>query len=209
MTDSNGNGNRLDAPHFHRNRDPILETMTPMLVGRSGHALEIGCGTGQHVAAFAAAFPGITWWPSDIDAANRASADAWRALDNQCPALALDATSSDWKLDGESRPPDGLTLIYSFNVIHISPWQVAEGIAAGAGRHLADDGIWVLYGPYKRGGRHTAPSNEAFDQSLRARDPSWGVRNLEDVQNLAAANGLLLTDVKELPANNLIVVFRR
>ena len=125
------------------------------------------------------------------------------------PALTLDATTPDWPLGSAGTPPEQLTLIYSFNVIHISPWAVTEGLAAGAGRHLTDEGIWMLYGPYKRSDRHTAASNEEFDRSLRARDPAWGVRNLEDVEKLAARNGLQTIDVIEMPANNLIVVFGR
>lgn len=203
---------RLDAPAFRRNRTPILSVLESLLEGVSGNALEIGCGSGQHAVAFAEAFPDIMWWPSDPDPVHRASANAWRAdagCKNLANAIELDATVRPWPFGGDGQPPQTLQLIYAFNVIHISPWAVAEAIAAGTGRHLADDGRFILYGPFKRDGRHTAPSNAAFDQSLRSRDPSWGVRDLGDVAELAERNGLRLVETVEMPSNNMTVVFGR
>ena len=172
---------RLDAPAFHRNRQPILDVLKPLLENIAGNALEIGCGSGQHARAFAEAFPNLTVWPSDIEARHRASADAWQAVDgfaNHMPAIDLDAAASDWSLGSPERPPNELSLVYAFNVIHISPWTVAEGIVRGAARHLAPDGQLILYGPYKRNGAHTADSNARFDASLRSQDPAWASATL-------------------------------
>jgi len=205
-------GTKLDAPAFHRNVRPILETLRPLFEAASGNVLEIGCGSGQHAVAFAAAFPHLTFWPTDPDARHRESADAWRieaGLANLKPATDLDATAPDWRLGTAHRPPETLAVIHAFNVIHIAPWRVAEGLLAGAGRHLDPGGCLVLYGPFMRNGRHTAESNAQFDQSLRARDPAWGVRDLEDVVALAEASGLVSEAIHEMPANNLTVVFRR
>ena len=160
---------RRFAPAAQRNTEPILGVLREVLPA-SGIALEIGSGSGQHAVAFAEAFPGLDWQPSDAEAQARASiavrvADA--GLDNLAEPLDLDVTAPDWDaaLDG---PCDAIVCI---NVLHITPWAVAEGLMRGAGRLLAPGGIVYLYGPYKRDGQHTAPSNAAFDASLRHRTP--------------------------------------
>ncbi len=202
---------RLDAPTFHRNFEPVRAVLERFLKERSGHALEIGSGTGQHVVGFAKAFPALTWWPSDPNPDHRRSIAAWRdhiGVPNVMAPLALDASRGALP-SGEGAPPGALAAVVSMNVIHISPWAVCEGIARIAGRHLEPGGFLFLYGPFRRGGVHTAPSNAAFDASLRNANPEWGVRDLESVQALAAENGLRLHEVVEMPANNLTLVFRR
>ena len=201
---------RLDAPAFHRNSAPILDVLIRSLSGRTGHVLEIGSGTGQHVVTFAHALPGLTWWPSDPRPVHRRSIEAWRresGLVNVMPPVELDAALRDWPLGQPSYPPArDLTGIVCINVLHIAPWAVAEGLMAAAARHLRPDGCLVLYGPYSVGGSHTAQSNAAFDASLRARDPQWGVRDVDDIAALAAANGLTLAETAAMPANNLTLV---
>ncbi len=195
---------RIHAPAAGRNRDAILDALRPVLPER-GTVLELASGSGEHVVHFAAALPGLEFQPSDPAAERRASIDAWVAdagLGNIRPALAVDATAADW---GVARADAVLCI----NMIHIAPWAAAQGLVAGAARVLPPAGVLCLYGPYRRGGQHTAPSNAAFDADLRDRDPAWGVRDLEAVASLAAAAGFAAPAVTELPANNLLVVFRR
>lgn len=195
---------RLTAPAAARNAAPILEVLRGALPAR-GTVLEIASGTGQHAAHFAAALPGIEWQPSDADPRARASIAAWRAhtgLANLREPLDLDVRREPW-------PVDAVDAIVCINMIHIAPWEAAVALMKGAGARLAAGGALVLYGPYRRGGAHTAPSNEAFDADLRARDPSWGVRDLEAVEALAQAEGLVCEAVVPMPANNFSVVFRK
>jgi SAM-dependent methyltransferase len=195
---------RRFSPSTVRNRDPILAVLRRVLPIQ-GLVLEIAGGTGEHAVHFAAHLPRLQWQPSDPDPDARASIDAWRAsaaLSNLLPAIALDVTAESW-------PVSRADAIVCINMIHISPWAATEGLMAGAARLLPPDGVLFLYGPYRRDGRHTAISNEAFDQDLRRRDPAWGVRDLEAVTALAAGNRLNLKEVVEMPANNLSVVFRR
>ena len=204
---------RLDAAAFHRNHEAIAAVLLPYLTGKSGDVVEVGSGTGQHVVDFARRFPDITWWPSDLNAAHLKSIEAWRlhaGLANIRPPLRIDLSDSDWcpeMLDGSG--PGKLLAVFCANVIHIAPWRVAEGLFAGVARALRADGRLFLYGPFKRGGEHTAPSNAAFDASLRQRDPEWGVRDIDDLKRLAASASLVLTEIAEMPANNLILVFER
>ncbi len=195
------------APAAARNAGAILEALRDVLPV-AGTVLEIGSGSGQHIVALADAFPSIHWIPSDpaprAPASIAARAEASGAGNIATP-LDLDVTAPDWAaaLDG---PLDAMVCI---NVLHITPWAVCEGLMAGAGRLLATGAPLYLYGAYKRGGAHTAPSNEAFDRSLRQRDPAWGVRDLDDVVACAEAAGLGLDRVVEMPANNLSVILRR
>ena len=204
---------RLDAAAFHRNHEAIRAVLLKFLDGQSGDALEAGSGTGQHVIDFAAQTPDIVWWPSDFNAQHLKSIEAWRAhagLRNVRPPLQIDLSDPAWCAamhDGSG--PGPLLTVFCANVIHIAPWRVAEGLFAGAGRYLRPDGRLFLYGPFKRGGKHTAISNAVFDTSLRERDPEWGVRDVGDVEQLAKQNGLALREVVEMPANNLILVFSR
>jgi len=191
------------APATVRNRDPILSVLA-RVIPAGANVLEIASGTGEHAVYFAARLPGVTWQPSDPSTDARASIDAWResaSVDNVARALALDVTERPWSVGR-------FDAIVCINMIHISPWSSCEALLAEAPDHLAPRGVLYLYGPYKRGGAHTADSNEAFDRSLRARSAEWGVRELEDVVNLAARRGLRLDEVVEMPANNLSVVLR-
>jgi SAM-dependent methyltransferase len=193
---------RRFAPAAARNREPILDVLRAHLPA-SGTALEIASGSGEHAVAFAAAFPTLVWQPSDPDPANRASIAAWIAAEgtpNLLPPIDLDATADIWPL----ATADAVVCI---NMIHIAPWAACLGLLRGAARLLAPGGLLYLYGPFKRDGMHTAPSNEAFDESLRARDPAWGVRDLGEV--CQAAEGFALAATVAMPANNLSVLFRR
>jgi hypothetical protein len=204
---------RQDAPAFHRNKDVITERLTELLSGRHGAVLEVGSGTGQHIVVFARTLPELTWWPSDVGADRLASIGAWSAdagLGNLMPPSRLDVASDPWRPEPLDVPLDeGLAAMVSMNVIHISPWNVAEGLFRGAGRHLLDGAPLVLYGPFKRDGAHTAPSNAAFDDYLKQQDPRWGVRDMADVTALAEAYGLTLTETRTVPANNFILSFEK
>jgi SAM-dependent methyltransferase len=193
-----------DHPAVERNQQPILEVLRRVLPP-AGTVLEIASGTGQHVVHFARALPALTWQPSEADAeCLEAMRARFRAvpLANVREPLALDVHDDAW-------PHIAADAIVCINMIHIAPWTATEGLVKHAGRLLGAGKSMILYGPYKRGGRHTAPSNEAFDASLRARDPAWGVRDLDDVMMLAARHGFGQPDVIAMPANNLTVVFRR
>ena len=204
---------RLDAPAFHRNHQAIGGVLARFLAGKSGNAVEAGSGTGQHVVEFARQFPDITWWPSDLNENHLTSIEAWRThsqLANIRPPQRIDVSDPAW-CDAMRREggPDGLLAVFCANVIHIAPWRVAEGLVAGVGRYLRPGGMLFLYGPFRRGGQHTAESNESFDKSLRERDPEWGVRDVEAMAKLADGAGLSLVDIAEMPANNLTLVFSR
>lgn len=192
------------APATQRNRTFILDVLRRVLAGRR-EVLEIASGTGEHAVFFAAELPGVVWQPSDPDPGALASIDAHRleaGLPNLAPARRLDVTEDAWGVERA----DALVCI---NMIHIAPWSAAEGLFRGAARLLGEGAPLVLYGPFRFGGQFTAPSNEAFDASLRARDPAWGVRDLDDVTALAERAGFTRTEVIAMPANNHTVVFRR
>jgi len=195
---------RLYHAHVARNRAPILSVLKRVLPP-SGLVVEIASGSGEHAAFFAKSLPDISWQPTDIDANALASTAAHRAaagVPNLLPPLRLDTTAEQW-------PVAHADALVCNNMIHISPWAVTEGLMRGASRVLRSSGILFLYGPYKIDGRHTAPSNEDFDASLRARNAEWGIPDLGDVTDLAARHGFALTETVPMPANNLSVVFRR
>ncbi|MEN0074846.1 MAG: DUF938 domain-containing protein [Paracraurococcus sp.] len=199
MTDT-----RRHAPATQRNRDPILAVLRRALPA-AGLVLEVSSGSGEHAVHFAAALSGLTWQPSDPDPAARASIAAWAAearLPNLRPPLALDAAAEPW-------PIDRADAVVCINMIHIAPWAAGLGLLRGAARLLPPGGPLILYGPYRQGGRHTAPSNAAFDAGLRAQDPAWGVRDLEAVAEAAAAAGFGAPEITAMPANNLALTFRR
>jgi len=201
---------RLDAPAFHRNRAPIWSVISRYLQGGHGDVLELGSGSGQHLVEFARRTPHITWWPSDVDDASLRSIAAWRehaGLANLNSPLRIDIAQTSWGAGNGKLPP--FVAILCFNVIHIAPWRVAEGLFAGAAQYLRDDGRLFLYGPFMRDGKHTAPSNAQFDASLRRQNPLWGVRDLADVSALAERCKFALSEVVEMPANNLTLVFER
>ncbi len=195
---------RRQAPAAARNRQPILDVLTPHLPTQ-GLVLEIASGSDEHIVHFAEALPDLVFQPSDPSPDSRASIDDWvqvLALGNVRPALALDAAGDAW-------PIERADAVLCCNMIHIAPWEAAVGLIAGAGRLLSSSGTLYLYGPYRRGGRHTAPSNEAFDLDLRRRNPAWGVRDLEAVASLAVAQGFGVPEIIDMPANNLSLVFKR
>jgi SAM-dependent methyltransferase len=193
---------RRHASAAERNRGPILDVLRLVLPAH-GVVLELASGTGQHVAYFAAALPGLIWLPSEADREMHDSIAAWTAgLRNVRAPIALDATATTW-------PVPSLDAVYAANLVHIAPWEVCLGLLAGAGRSLAPGGLLLLYGPYRIGGEHTAPSNAAFDRQLRSSDPRWGVRDLEGVRDAAAPHGLALEERVAMPANNQTLIFRR
>jgi cyclopropane fatty-acyl-phospholipid synthase-like methyltransferase len=196
---------RQRSPSTARNREPILSVLQRVLPP-DARVLEIASGSGEHAVFVARAMPGLTWQPSDPDAAARASIAAWieaEALSNVLPPRAIDVRAEQWGVEGS------FDALIAINVIHISPWAATLGLLDGAARLLRRGGVLYTYGPYKRGGRHTAPSNETFDASLQARDASWGVRDVADVETAAAQRGLRLREIVEMPANNLSLIFER
>lgn len=196
---------RQYAPSTARNREPIWDVLGPQLPP-TGLVLEIASGSGEHTQYFARlAGPGLVFQPTDPSAEARASIDAWTAassLPNIRPAMALDAADETW-------PIKHADAVICINMVHISPWSSAIGLVHGAARVLPAGGLLFLYGPYRRDGRHTAPSNEAFDADLRRRNPAWGVRDLEAVASLAADAGFASPLIEPMPANNLCLLFRR
>lgn len=195
---------RETAPAAERNRQPILDVLVRVLPPR-GLVLEVGSGTGQHVVHFARALPGLDFQPTEMDLARHASIHAWlaaEALPNVRPPLALDLTQHPW-------PVAAADAVVCINVIHIAPWPVTLALMAGAGAILPAGGVLVTYGPYLRGGQHTAPSNQAFDTSLRARNPLWGVRDIDQVADAARHAGLHLDEAVPMPANNFTLVWRK
>ncbi len=201
---------RRHAPAAERNSAAILDILSQILPA-TGTIMEIASGTGQHAAYFAPRLGRRYWQPTDRDSGAQASISAWAAAastDRLLPPLTLDVCAPVWPV--ETAPPSQpISAIFAANMIHIAPWAASEGLFAGAGRLLPAAGVLCLYGPFRRHGRHTAPSNAAFDDSLRQRDASWGVRDLDDLTRLAAAHDLALSQTFTMPANNLSVVFRR
>jgi SAM-dependent methyltransferase len=195
---------RLVVSSAERNRGPILKVLERVLP-KTGLVLEVASGTGQHVVHFAQALKGLNWQPTDMDAACRRSISAWVAtaeLANVRQPLDLDVRELPWRVPT-------LDAIVCLNLIHIAPWSVATALFAGAGLVLRESGLLYLYGPYSVQGRHTAPSNAAFDSALRAANPEWGLRDLKEVESLAKEQGFDLAETVEMPANNFSVLFRK
>ena len=195
----------LTSPAAARNREPILAVLKAHMPAR-GRVLEIAAGSGEHATAFASALPGLEWTASDPSAEARASIAAWAeaaGLPSLRPALALDV------LDEASWPEGPFNAVVCINMIHISPWAATEGLMRLAGRVLPVGGLLVTYGPYREAEVPLAPSNAAFDGSLKARDPAWGLRDRDEVAAAAQAEGLALTRRVGMPANNLMLLFRR
>ena len=202
----------LDAPAFHRNHEAIWSAIGPFLSSQTGDVLEIGSGTGQHVSAFAARTLQLTWWPSDIYPSHLASIEAWRqhvGLANMRAPQRIDLTDPAWAWNADGNTEGKLAAMLCINVLHISPWTVAQNLFAGAGRFLRDGGRLFVYGPFKRDGQHTAPSNATFDLSLRTENPEWGVRDVNDLGALARKAGLADAEITAMPANNLVLAFAR
>lgn len=199
-----GEVEKRHAPATVRNRDAIADVLEAVLPP-TGTVLEVASGTGEHVVHFAQRFPQLIWQPSDYSDLSLPSIAAWVAesgFTNVRPAVQLDASSPGW-------PVPQADAILCINMIHIAPWAATMGLMAGAGRLLQARAPLYLYGPYLRDGVETAPSNLAFDQSLKERDPDWGLRDLSAVIALAAEHGLHIEQVIEMPANNLSVIFRQ
>lgn len=194
----------LFSPAVARNAGPIVEVLKRVLP-RGGLALEIASGSGEHAVHFARAMPALDWQPSDPDEAARRSIDAHArasGLSNIRSPLAIDAARRPW-------PVLRADAVIAINMIHIAPWNATTGLMAGAGATLPEDGVLYLYGPFRERGAHTAASNAAFDDSLRARNASWGVRDIEAVAAAAGARGLRLAERVAMPANNLSLIFRK
>ena len=195
---------RLVVSSADRNRGPILKVLERVLP-KTGLVLEIASGTGQHVVHFAQALRGLSWQPTDMDAACRRSISAWLAtaeLANVRQPLDLDVRALPWRVPT-------LDAIVCLNLIHIAPWSVATALFAGAALALRESGLLYLYGPYSVQGRHTSPSNAAFDNALRGENPEWGLRDLKEVESLAKDQGFDLAETIEMPANNFSVLFRK
>jgi hypothetical protein len=197
-------GARRSAPAALRNREPIADVLREWLPA-SGLVLEIASGTGEHAVHFAKRLPELEWQPSDVHPDALASIEAWRAaagLPNVRPPLTIDAASPDW-------PIDRADAVLSINMVHISPWASALGLIVGAARLLPKGGPLILYGPWLKDDVPTAPSNLAFDADLRRRDPVWGLRRVEDFAAAAERRELKLVETRAMPANNLMLLFRR
>lgn len=209
---------RQYAPATQRNRAAILDVLLQVLPP-TGTVLEVSSGTGEHAIFFAPRLLPRQWIPSDPNPVARASIAAWREhcpADNLYPAIALDASDPVWTVEQENLPElpdrdfnrDSIVVIVNINMIHIAPWSACLGLIAGARRILPPGGVLYLYGPFKQGDKHTAPSNAAFDESLRSQNPEWGVRDLDQVVAVAQAQNLSLVKTYTMPANNLSVVFQ-
>lgn len=197
------------SPAAERNQGPILAQLLALLPP-AGAALEIASGTGQHAAHFASALPGWTWQPTDQQSTHFGSITGWAAqagVGNVRAPLRLDVLQSPWPSDDPAFGTASFDLIYCANMLHIAPWACCAGLLQGAARYLAPGGCLVTYGPYLEDGVPTAPGNLSFDASLRAQDPSWGIRRIDDVAAVAAQSGLRLTARYTLPANNLLLVW--
>jgi SAM-dependent methyltransferase len=192
------------APAAERNKGPILEVLRRALPP-AGLALEVASGTGQHVVHFARALPAWRWQPSELDPTMRRSIAARIAAEgpaNVAVPIELDVERLPW-------PVAAADAVIAINLVHIAPWSATQALVEGARRVLPPGGVLFLYGPYRRFGAHTSPSNERFDASLRAQDPRWGVRDMEAVEALAATAGFALEETVAMPANNFSLVFRR
>ncbi len=194
-------------PAAERNRFAILAALRPLLPA-AGRILEIASGSGQQVAAFAEACPGLTWFPSDPHPGARTSIALWvrdEGLGNVAAPMDIDVTEPGW-FRGPGRGFDGIVCA---NLLHIAPWKVCEGLMSGAARLLESPAFLLIYGPFMRDGRHTSGGNRAFDKALRELCPDWGLRDVAGVAACAGRNGLRLDQVIQMPANNLSLVFRK
>ena len=199
-----GGNARRSAPAALRNCDPIAEVLREWLPD-AGLVLEVASGTGQHSVYFAEAFPRLEWQPSDMNGDALGSIAAWReesGLPNVRSPIVIDASKpAEW-------PDEAADVVLNINMAHISPWDAALGLIAGAARVLPPEGPLILYGPWLKDDIETAPSNLAFDADLKSRDPDWGLRRVEDFTAAAAARGFELVETRAMPANNLMLLFR-
>ena len=201
---------RMDTPAFHRNHTHVIDLLKTELLAEGGDVLEIGSGSGQHVLAYAGVFLEHLFWPSDLNMDHIKSIEAWR--EDEGPAnlrapFQLDVTAADWCMGAPDRPREGLSAIISLNMVHISPIEAAEGLFRGAGINLSAAGKLFLYGPFMKNGEHTAPSNAEFDNWLKNSNPTWGVRDICELEVFAELNGLLLDREASMPSNNFMLIF--
>jgi hypothetical protein len=202
--ESSDQGARRSAPAALRNREPIAQVLGEWLP-QSGLVLEVASGTGEHVVHFAKAFPKLQWQPSDVDSGALESIKAWRreaALANVREPIVVDSAQADWPLDRADA-------VLNINMVHISPWKAALGLLDGAAKLLEDGAPLILYGPWLTDSIPTAPSNRAFDSDLRRRNPEWGLRRVEDFAAEAGRRGFELVEQQQMPANNLMLLFRK
>ncbi len=195
---------RQTWPAPERNKQPIFEVLKRVLPA-AGRVLEISSGSGQHAVHFATHLPSLHFIPSDMDEANLESIRAWvehEHLTNLAAPLRIDVCDSDWAIER-------MDAVFNANMIHIAPWACAEGLVRGVGKYLQPEGVFALYGPFRIGGAHTAPSNAAFDADLKRRNEAWGVRDLEAVAALGENEGLTLSERVAMPANNYMLIFRK
>lgn len=199
---------RQYASATQRNRQPILEVLLKILP-TTGNILEISSGTGEHGVFFAPRLSPRQWIPSEPNPMLRASISAWQnqfTATNLHPPLDIDVRNELWSIETQ---PIEINAIVNINMIHIAPWDACLGLMAGAGRILPQGGILYLYGPFKRDGEHTAPSNQAFDRSLKTRNPEWGVRDIEEVTEVAVNEGLEFKEIIPMPANNFSIIYQK
>ena len=195
---------RRSAPAALRNREPIAEVLRQWLPA-SGTVLEVASGTGEHAVWLAGRFPDLDWQPSDVHPDALASIAAWAdasGLPNLRTPVVIDAGAGDW-------PVASAAAVLNINMAHISPWSASLGLIAGAAKLLPADGPMIVYGPWLKDDIETVASNLAFDSDLKARDPEWGLRRVEDFAAAASAKGLRLVEFRKMPANNLMLLFRR
>jgi hypothetical protein len=210
--ETQSNFERIDTPAFHRNHSYIIEVLKSELVSGQGNIMEIASGSGQHAMVFANTFPEYVFWPSDLNPGHIRSIEAWRqdaGVDNLKPPFKLDVLEKNWGIGEVDRPPDGLDAIININMVHISPIETAENLFKGSCLHLGINGKLILYGPFMKNGAHTAPSNSDFDNRLREGNPSWGIRDIEEVSTFAKLNHLVLNRLVPMPSNNFMLIFGR
>lgn len=197
---------KRDSPSFHRNIEPITQKLHELIDGSCLRVLEIGSGTGQHIARFASEFPKLQFQPTDYDSENLPSINSWcEGMENASPSQQLDVTCEFWF----ERDLPKFDLLLCFNVIHITPWEVTQSIFKGAHKNMTDDSQILFYGPYKIDGKHTSDSNAEFENWLKEKDNSYGIRDIRDVENEANANEFLLKRSITMPANNFLIEFAR
>jgi hypothetical protein len=204
---------RQYAPAAERNKDFLLAELKKYLP-KQGTVLEIASGTGEQAVYFTPQLRGLKWLPSDYEDDKLISIAAWQKhvpCDRVLPPLKIDTSETVWPCEDQSiaEQTGQITSIVCINMIHIAPWAAGLGLLAGAGRILPSDGTLFFYGPYMSGGKHTAPSNQAFDKKLKDRDPSWGLRDIDDVVAVATTHGLHLNETIAMPANNFVLVFEK
>jgi hypothetical protein len=206
------NSERIDTPAFHRNHLYIVEVLKSEFVAGRGNIMEVASGSGQHAVVFANTFPEYIFWPSDLNPDHIRSIEAWgrdATTNNLKSPFKLDVLEKTWGIGEIDRPPDGLDAIININMVHISPIETAKNLFKGSSLHLGINGKLILYGPFMENGAHTAPSNLDFDNYLRESNPSWGIRDIEEVSAIANLNRLVLNRLVPMPSNNFMLIFGR